>query len=120
MSGHEELIEEARKISVAAGFRSDALQTGLQVLIIQIAFFRTPYGYGSWIEAWEGCVVRKYTYIDYIYDDDSGYDKVTRYAVDLTTGHKKHLVPSEWNRVKVGDYIVKKSRSYTIKIRPKP
>lgn len=76
----------------------------------------TAFGYGYWIEAWEGCVVEKYTYIDYYTLDDT----MTYYAVNLTTGHKKHLLHSEWNRVKVGDYIVKKSRSYTIEIRPKP
>jgi len=73
------------------------------------------FGYGYWIEAWEGRVVEKYTYKDEGLDDELPR---TVYAVDLTTGHKKRLRRSEWDRVEVGDYIVKKRRSYTIERLP--
>ena len=67
--------------------------------------------YSNWMETWEGNVVRKYTY-----ETKSKDSTTTHYAINLNTGSKKELRLSEWNSVRVGNYIVKNRRRYTIEI----
>jgi len=87
---------------------------GVLVIAVSIVLVVT---YRHWMNTWEGLVIRKYTY------ETTGTKggTATHYAVELNPPigmvTRVTLSYSDWNRVEVGDYIVKKSRSYTIKIR---
>jgi WD40 repeat protein len=94
--------------------RRGAICSSIVIVILIISFFALL-EYVSWSEAWEGRVVEKYTYKDYTKEVF-----LRTYAVKLTTGRRKDLPYSTWKRVNVGDYLVKKHRSYTIKVRQKP
>ena len=89
------------------------------VAVIVTVFFLALPDYGHWAGAWEGRVTKKYTYKKYTRYDDWGEER-TYFVVDLTTHRRQHLPHRAWKRVKVGNYIVKKGRSYTIEIRQKP
>jgi len=86
---------------------------GLIVPLISIAFifFFFWQFHDKWMNSWQGKVVSKYTY-----KTSGRSSRITHYMLSFKNGYRREVALAEYHKVKPGNFVIKPSGKYTLKI----